>query len=454
MTTIAVIISFLLGAVLLLSISSKLGLLELAGLSFPVGIGVQTVIMVLLDAIGVRLSINSMLWSSVLFILLLSGWMFYKKENLLRWKQEAFKVDLSGLNLLWLVFVAAMIVVEVMNFSRCVYFPVIDRDSLAGFDLLGKVIASEGTIRNLSLFNSPNFYESARSAGSYISYTPFTQCSYAYVYMAGAETSKIVNALHYLSFIIAFYGVLRRFAVPALAAVVTFFAFITPEFISFSSLSSTNVMHAFYASLGVLFFVAWYYKRERSLLWISTLLLMLNIWTRSEGIVFIGACCCILLWDTLRSKNWRQLIVFSLLCVLPFIFWNLFLKFNNLEAVQVFIFKPFWDAKKLMIIHHEMWNNLITSIPLFGWTFLFFAIAVVSNIYWIVKRGDQAIALLLIGLSAIFYLVLIYQVDYVWDDIVNVLRFSCKRFIFCFVPLAWFYVGANKNVKWLFEKIT
>ncbi|MDR1780778.1 MAG: glycosyltransferase [Tannerella sp.] len=40
----------------------------------------------------------------------------------------------------------------------------------------------------------------------------------------------------------------------------------------------------------------------------------------------------------------------------------------------------------------------------------------------------------------------------VWDDIHNVLRYSYKRFLFSFVPLVWFYIAANQNVKWLFDK--
>ena len=32
-----------------------------------------------------------------------------------------------------------------------------------------------------------------------------------------------------------------------------------------------------------------------------------------------------------------------------------------------------------------------------------------------------------------------YNVDYQWDSVQNVLAFSAKRFLFCFVPMAWYF---------------
>lgn len=55
----------------------------------------------------------------------------------------------------------------------------------------------------------------------------------------------------------------------------------------FSSLSATNVIHAVSASLGIIYIALWTkYKSQEDLL-LGSLLLGLNIWTRTDGIVFV-----------------------------------------------------------------------------------------------------------------------------------------------------------------------
>ncbi|MDR0507616.1 MAG: hypothetical protein LBH32_12505 [Dysgonamonadaceae bacterium] len=365
--------------------------MELVGLAFPVGIGIQTVMMVALDSFHIPLTAVSMLLSTVLLTVLLIILQLKKKNSLYKWFKSCLKIDFSGINLLWALFILILIAVEVMNFAKCIYFPTFDRDSIAGFDLIGRAIAHEGVISKLSLFNDPDCYEAARGAGSYISYTPLTQCSYAYVYMLGAETSKIVNALHYLSFIFVFYGVIRRFVNPSLAAIATLFTFITPEMIAFSSMSATNVLHAYYASVGVLFFAAWYYKKEPTLLTVSCILLALNIWTRNEGIVFILACCCIIAWQAIRLKqraDIKRLVIFGVTCIALFILWTVYLKINSMEAEQVVILKPFWDSEKAGVIVSYLWMLLTTS-QYYGLTFILFAIIFAINILNIVNGGGK-----------------------------------------------------------------
>jgi hypothetical protein len=456
MLTSGIILSVILGTGLLLLASRSLNLAEFAGLAFPVGIGVQTVVMVVFDWAGVPLTATSMFSGTALLIAVSAVILTRKRNDLLKWLKACFKFDSSGINLLWITLILALIVVETMNFAKCIYFPTFDRDSIAGFDFIGKAIAHEGTIHRMSLYTDPSFYESARRAGSYITYTPLTQCSYAYVYMAGAASSKIVNALHYLSFILVFYGVLRRFASPTLTAAATFFTFITPEMIGFSSMSTTNVLHAYYASMGVLFFVAWHCKKENSLLFISGILLALNIWTRNEGIVFLGACCCVLLWQTIRVKQLtevKRLAIFALAGIVPFVLWSIFLRVNDMVSAQIIIFKPFWDPEKAGVILKEAWA-LFLSRQYYGLTFIVFAIAILINVVNIVKKGDHAVTLTVTLLSLTFYTVLVYQIDYVWDSVLNVMRHSYKRYLFCFVPLAWFYVAAGRSVNRLFDKLT
>jgi hypothetical protein len=63
----------------------------------------------------------------------------------------------------------------------------------------------------------------------------------------------------------------------------------------------------------------------------------------------------------------------------PFIFWNVFLKVYHLEAALAFILHSFWDSHKIVVIATEMWA-LFKSYTLYGVTFLWFLIVLLSNV--------------------------------------------------------------------------
>jgi hypothetical protein len=330
------------------------------------------------------------------------------------------------------------------------YFPTFDTDSLRGYNLIGMAVGHEGTLKSLSLFTDVNY--SMRGAASYMSYPPYSQLAYAYVYMLGSVTSKIVNALIFISFILTFYGILSRFATHLLTAIVTLLTVVTPEMLGFSSMSGINFTHALFASFGILYFVTWYYKKIPSFLWISSALLMLNTWTRNEGPVFAAAAGCVLLWYSIKNKQYKPLVIFGSLCVFPLVFYTVFLKVHHLDAESVLIVKPFWDGTKLASILGEEWALLKNS-TYYGFTFVACFIAFVSNLWHIYKRKDHVVTLLLLLLVILFCTVLMYQLRLVWDSLESIMRYSYKRLMFSFVPIAWFYVAANYNVAWIFEKV-
>jgi hypothetical protein len=272
--------------------------------------------------------------------------------------------------------------------------------------------------------------------------------------LLGAATSKVINALIFLSFNAAFYGVASRFTTHTLAALTTFFMIITPEMLGFSSMSGSNYTHAMYASLGVLFFIAWRQKKIPSFLWISAALLMVNVWTRREGLSFSAATGVVLLCYAIQSKQYRKLLLYGALCLFPLVFWMLFLKTIDYESTQAVILKPFWDGEKVGTMLSEIWT-LFKSVNYYGLTFIVFLLALISNVWHIYKKRDHVLTLALIAAAMLFYTIIVYQVDYkLWEDtLLNVMKYSYKRFLFAFVPLLWFYVAASYNVKWVFDRI-
>jgi hypothetical protein len=437
------------GAVLALSISQRLKFVELLGLSFPLGMGMQTFLMVCFDWAGIHLTAWTVISGTLAVMAAAGAYLFFRRDRLKAWLGYVTAFTYPKINLAWLLCIAAIVVVAVMNVTKTMYFPTFDTDSVRGYDLIGMAVGREGTIRQLSLFNDANY--AMHGAASYMTYPPFSQLAYAYVYMLGAAMSKIVNALIFISFVLLFYGALSRFATHLLTAAATLFAVATPEMLGFSSMSGINFSHAMFAALGIIYFITWYYKKIPAFLWLSAVMMMLNIWTRSEGPAFAAATCCILLWLAIRNRQYKPFAIYSALCIFPFLFYTLFLKVHHLEAVSVLITRPFWDGAKLSSILREEWA-LLTNTTYYGFTFIACFALFLSNAWHLWKRRDQAVTLLLLALVILFCTVLIYQLQLIWDSLEAIMRYSYKRLMFSFVPIAWFYIATNRNVAWIFEK--
>lgn len=440
----------IIGFVIVNLISSKFTLLEKIGLSFIIGISAQTLLMLFMDLLGIKLSAVNLLISGILLIIILCIPLYPKRKEFLDGMNQPVNINIKGMNLVWFLFIALIIYFEVMNFAKCMYYPTIDRDSLTTFDTVGYVIGKEGTFKNLSLFQS-DYMTSVNGPGGTITYIPMLQLSYAYVYALGATTSKLIPALMYLFFLVAFYGAIRRITGATAAAIATFFMMITPDMLAFSSLSATNVIHAISASLGIIYITLWFKKQEKKDLYMGAVLLAANVWCRLEGMVFVGAALCVIFFYTLFTKKYKDLL--PVLCsVIPLVIWTIYMKINGIYGESVAITHFFVDAEKADTIYKYMKGHFSNTL-LYGWTFIAALVSFIINIPFLIKKRNNLALLCMIVLALIFYSIILYQIDYKWDSIHNVLAYSAKRFLYCFVPLFWFYTFTNETVLILFSKL-
>lgn len=445
------IASFWVGLSVLNAVSLRLSVLEKLGLSFLIGIATQTLLMLGMDAMSIKLSAANVVIASFLLILILNATLFFRQKELEdRMRSARFALP-DGFNLVWLVCMALIVYVEYMNWTKCMFYPTFDKDSLAGFDTIGWIISKEQTLKGLSVFQG-DYMTHIHKAGSYITYMPMIQLSYAYVYSLGMETSKIIPALIYLSFLISFYAATVRFCGHTGAAVATFFVLVTPEMIGFSSLSGTNVIHAAYASLGVIYTLLWLKDRQQSTLVLAMLLMAFNLWVRNEGIVFVGAAVIVSFLYTFRARCFKQVLLYALVSVSPLVIWAIFMKVNGIYAESIVIVTPFVDTEKMHIIT-QYFKMLLSNTDYYGISFVAFGVAMLVNLWYIIKRRDMWALLAIIALSLLFYMIVLYQIDYKWDTIHNVLAYSAKRFLFCFMPLVWLYTVSNKIALALWVKL-
>jgi hypothetical protein len=445
-------VSVWLGYSVLNVLALRLSFMEKAGLAFPAGMMLQTLLMLAMDAVGAGLDPMKIVWISLALIVMLNAMLWTRRQEVLGiWKERYTAIRALKVNAVWLLFIVLTAYLEYLNWNKCMFFPTFDRDSLTAFDTIGWIASREQTLKGLSVFRN-NYIPYINRPGSIITYMPMLQLSYAYVYGLGAETSKVIPAMMYLSFLIAFYGVTRRFAGKTAAAMAVFFTLITPEMLAFSSLSITNVIHAVYASLGVAYTVLWLREGEKKFFWPAILFTAGGLWVRNESIVFVAAS---IVFVFLLSSRKKEMWLYAALTFLPLLLWLTFMQINDIHAEGILRLIPLWDMDKAAVILHYFFA-LFTNQNYYGLTFLVFLIALLLNLFNLlpaVRRKVRHEDFPLLGitlLSLLLYMLLIYQIEYKWDAIENVLSYSVKRFFFCFIPLLWLYTFSNRYIRRFF----
>ena len=404
------IVTFLAGFCLLGFIcKQKISFAESIGLSFPLGLFQMVLIVSLSDIVGVGVHPAISIGGGI-FLCLLWTWLAWRKKRNLPFSIESLnrKSLLSSLNLVWMLFFIAIIVFEWMNFSKCLYYPTFDRDSVMGFDTLGYLIAQEHTIRDLSVFQE-EINPGVHNPGSYISYAPLVQEAYALVYQWGAETSKSIPALMYISLLFTFYGFMKRCIGATGSIIATFFMMLTPEMIAFSSMSGTNVIHAIYASLGCMHGLAWLVpgiaggKSSKVYLWLSALLLAANIYTRYEGVIFPATLGIFMLIHAIKKKNrWIDFLYWCLIIIAPFLVWKIYQRLSGMYTERFVVPLFAFDSEKAGSILSAFWG-LLKSNHYYGWTFSIAAIAFIANLWFVFKKKDSLLPFATLFLSPIFY---------------------------------------------------
>lgn len=436
------------------SIINRLGnggsTLEKIGLYFLIGGSTQTVFMFIFDLIHIRFNAWWLLLFSLIVIIILNlKYILHLKEIKMpiipltnKIKEFRFK-DLYSFNWAWLGLLALGIYLLIASFSKSLFWPVTAYDSVAGYDMMGKVIAHEGRIL-VSLFKW-------NLQGPRGIYPPLAEGSFAYAYLFGLTSSKLMISMYYISFIFVFYALLRKYTNRLSAALFSLILIATPEMYAFSSLSNTNVMGAAFAGLGIIYLFIWTDRKNKYELYIASILMAMNVWLRSDGIVFNISGFLIVLYQAFKDKNWKSLLTYSVIAFIPFIVWTVYLKFAIGVIQDRFVNHLFWDSDRLKKLLDWI-GKLLTNTSYYGWTFFIFFASVLLNIKNIHK--DKTKLLFLIVVSFLAYAAVYYQLDDLKQDpLDSMMKNSFRRGLFYFIPMIVFYTSTNKTMVKIFDWI-
>jgi hypothetical protein len=460
MLTVGIVLCYLLGLSLLFCFSRRYSLLELVGYSFLLGIGLESIFLFLLDVVGVKYSQGILIGLNVAAMLAVNGANF---RSLVELKNELKAPDLSLKNIN-LVAVFLFWIIGYLFYAITVknlFWPATEHDTIGSFDKLGRIMAIEGKLK-ISLFD----YKLEGAGGVY---PPLFHASLAYVYLFGALTGKIVTTLFFLSLLTTFYSLVKNYSGSTAAAFFTLCLMVTPELFSHAALGLGNLPTTAYVGAAALATITWIEKRDRKFFWLGAVLMAFVIWIRSDTVVFIIAALAIVGVDFLRNKKWKDLLIYSSITVSPFVIWNLYLKLK-IHAAQDgrFDLGIGYNSERVDLMSSYISAFLfggqhgnIDGGQLYGLVFVLFFLLVFFNIVWIAKDGvkkvllDNLYILTYFFVAFVFYSSVFYLINEKTQNapISSLMESSFKRGLFCFVPLAFFYIAASPVSLFLFSKL-
>jgi hypothetical protein len=439
-------ITFLLGYSFVTFLAAHSSIIEKMGLSFLLGLGLETVFLLLFDLAHIPITYLTMVGTSTLLALFL----IYFKMNSLAEDFKALKnyrIRIGQINFTWLLFFSILLYIVYAISKKGLYWPIMENDSVVGYDYMAKLIAAEGKINN-SVFEG---MQGTLSINRFL-YPPLVSGSFAMAYISGEELSKAITLIFYVSLLVTFYGLVKKYTTHTSAMLFTCFMAVTPEMYSHAALGLTNLPNAAYVSLAIISLFVYTDRKDKEYFWLSAILMSFSLYSRSDSVVFAFAALAWLALEAWRQKDLKPILMYGVISLSLFVAWNVYVKLIiKANAGDFFIKEFFWDPEKLGNVLDKAYSFIVSDTQLYGLTFWAFFLMLAVNYKNL--RSDKPSLLVVTLLAWVLYTALYYQMDYVLASLELYMNASYKRGMFCFVPLAWYYVATNKSSIWLFTKI-
>ena len=460
MLIVGIILCYLLGYSVLLTIDKQFELPEALGFSFLTGIGIETVFLFLLDVFQVHYSQPVLIGLNLLVIVLLT-YRYSLNAQVIKDKLLALKPDTAQLNyvavFLFLIIAYLFYTITVKN----LYWPPAETDSITSFDKLGRIMAIEGRLK-ISLFQ----YNLQGAAGVY---PPLFHGSFAYVYIFGAETPKIITTLFFLSLLLLFYQFVKNYAGSTAGMLFTLVLMATPELFAHAALALGNMPTAAYICGAVLSTYRWLDKRDAKYFWTGAIMMGFTVWIRSDAIAFVAAGIAMVFLYTLQTKDFKKLLIYGAFTLIPFLVWLLYVKIKiDLPQASRFDLGIGYNADRLdtMLNYIKAYFCAVSyrevhGGQLFGIVFVSFFLAIILNIGLAVKRGARIVLgnygylFVFLFISFGLYFTEFYTINENMQaaSIASLMASSFKRGLFYFIPLVLFYTATSYGSLAVFNRI-
>jgi hypothetical protein len=434
-----VLLHYALGVAILRRLGLRSEKWEMFGLAFPLGLGSASLLIFLLDVLGIRLTFFSitLVCLAVFLLLIFPDFANFRKLKNLQLPKFAAIKRVSPVEWLFLMIIAAFFFISAW---RCFYLPVTPYDAIVGIDLLAKYAAEDGRI------NSRIFHDLQGELSTQPYYAPFAALSQAIYRLAGFAQGQVWLSFMTLSLLVIFYGNLRREIHPLPAGFLTVVLIAVPEMYAYTYLLQTDFSNAVFASLSMICAFRFIQKEDARYFWVSALLFGFAAWTRSETVAFSLPAAGLLFLFLLKKKTplpFKYPLLFFGVSLFFFAIWNLYYLPVVLDYRPESFFKfGFWDPERLFLTWKGMFAIMKAEVY-WGYVPHIFVLAAVINLA-IFRDRDNLFILLWIILLYLGFLILLYHLQLSINANIN---FTFRRGTFKLWPMMVFYIGSSGLVK-------
>lgn len=436
MLFVGILMIYLTGASLLLRFGKHFSWKEMLSFSFLLGIAAETVFMFFADVIGFGFS-HYVLFFAGFAVIALNYDLLYDYYLQKRQDIRLPELSLSSLNYTAVILLIAILYLFFLTTQRNLYWPTAEHDAISSFDKLGLVMALEGKIK-ISLFD-----HNLQGAGGI--YPPLFHGGIAYMYLFGAESPKIITTLFYVSLLLGFYAVCRKYVSAINALFFTLLLEMVPELYVHASYLLGNLPTTANAGLAALTLFVALDKNDKSYLWLSAALTAVALWTRNDIVGIAIAASVIVFIYYAKQKDWKTIGVYIAVAFSSLLIWTLYLKFKidipqtsrfgigNVDGLRI----------KTMLAYIGVMLNGINGFGqlLYGFAFVLPFVFILLNFKYIKTDKPFVLLYILIAFSVYFAVFLLIDEKAQGAPISELMESSFKRGMFCFIPPLLFYAS-------------
>ena len=283
MILLGVVFVFILGYLVVLLVEQETRFLERIFLAFPIGMGLFTFLMFLINLTGVSLEAENLILTFFVTFSLLGLLIRVKRIKIIPGELQRptsktisfikkFKINFFSLMILFGIFA-----IVVRSLILNLVWPPETWDTISLYDF-----------RALRFFETKSLASVILTTGSReeISYNysyPFlTSLSHSFVYIFDYNNPRFLYTFFYISLVGSFFYILRRKIGAGPALLFSGFLAADPEYVYHSTVEYTNLPYAVYFGLGALLAIYGITARKKGYLMLSAICIGLSTWTRSQ----------------------------------------------------------------------------------------------------------------------------------------------------------------------------
>ena len=460
MLIVGILLCYLTGCSVVMAVSRRFSLAEIIGYSFLTGMGVETTFLFLLDIVQLHYT-SFLLIALNLFVIIALNRKFPETITAFKEKYTELRAGALSINYVALFLFSIIAYLFYTITIKNLFWPPAEGDSITSFDKLARVIAMEGKLK-ISLFQ----YNLQGAAGVY---PPLFHGSFAYVYIFGAETPKIVITFFFLSLLLIFYSFVKSYTNAIAAMLFTLILMATPELYAHAALALGNMPTAAYICGAVLSTYMWLDRDVEKYFWMGAIMMGFSVWIRSDAIAFVIAVLCMIAIKVWQNKDYKRLLIFAVIALIPFVSWLLYVKLKiELPQASRFDTGIGYNADRLNTMINYVRAYLFASSyrqvqggQLYGIVFISFFVALAINTTLAFKKGvktvfgNQGMLLVFLLIAFSIYFTEFYLINEAVQasTIASLMASSFKRGMFYFLPVVLFYTATCYSSKLLFDKL-